>query len=1091
MVGSFFRLLCAVQRPVCFTLALWLGVGMAVPAWGGGPSYNFEVRPILADKCFACHGMDAAKRKGKLRLDVRDAALETKAVVPGDVENSTLWQRITSADEDDVMPPPDKHHPVSPEEREVLRAWIQAGAVYEGHWAYTPPVRPVLPLEVSIPSAAIDALVARRLADKGLLPAPPAERTDWLRRVSFAITGLPPTPQEVAGYLTDTSAEADAKVVDRLLQSPHCGERLAAAWLDAARYADTYGRHEDADSPVWRYRDWVISAFNANLPYDEFLTAQMAGDLMPNATQEQRVATAFHRLASMSNESGSDPEEFRWDMVFDRVKTTSTAVLGLTMECARCHDHKYDPFSQRDYYGMAAFFDKIDEFGLFFRYVNTVPPPNMFFYESGERASHESLKKKVAEAEARLSTVAKTGGERFKGWLESHQPPLPDGGLWAELQQSAPRMSGAFPQPAAYLSFDLYDMVGRDYLLDSQRKAACEGNMSNKDVEGKLGRGVTFRTEQARKIGLPQEVGDFSRWQPFSFSLWLKLEKPLKKGVILHHGRGGLDSGYRGYDLTFEDGRLTATLAYSHPGNSIRLQSDEDIDFTSFRHIGYTYDGSSRAEGVALYVDGKRLKTTVVRDHLTNDIRYRLEWGDYDNRQVADADLGKPIRLTLGGRTLDAGLKDAVMDELRVYDEELSAVEIARLGSSTAASGDESAWLAWYLREEDEDYKTALAEVKAARKAESDFAVNLDVIMVMDESHGPRRQTFMLNRGDWTQPKDAIEAATPAALNPFPEGAPRNRLGLAQWLTDPKNPLTSRVQVNRLWTQFFGRGLVTTAEDFGLQGRVPVHVELLDYLAVHFRESGWDIKALCRAIALSKTYRQGSRAASAETHEMDPENQWLARGPRFRLTAEQLRDAALYSSELLKPQIGGPSVRPWQPEGLWEDSGTQHVYVMDKGDALHRRSLYTFWRRTCPPPVMSLLDAPTREFCMARRPSTQTPLQALALMNDMGFLEAARSLAEKLVKSNPGVTADADHARVQSAFMHLVGREPTQSQLTSLTGLLAESRAHYSQAEDEAVSLLASTGFTPSATGLPSVEVASTLLITRALINSEPFCISY
>ena len=677
-------------------MGLLFGLAAGVSSGAESPSYNFEVRPILASKCFACHGMDAAKRKGKLRLDERAAAVEKKAIVPGDLENSSLWQRLVTTDPDEVMPPPEKHQGVTESERKVLEAWIKAGAPYEAHWAYVPPQKPALTTGIADPSAAIDRLVADTLASKGLQPAPPAERTDWLRRVSFALNGLPPKPEDVKSYLADASPDADAKVVDRLLQSPHYGERVAAAWLDAARYADTYGRHEDADSPVWPYRDWVIRAFNDNLPYDQFLTYQMAGDLLPQPSQDQRVATAFHRLASMSNESGSDPEQFRWDMIFDRVKTTSTAVLGLTMECARCHDHKYDPFTKKDYYGMAAFFDKIDEFGLFFRYVNTVPPPNAFIYDGQKQSTHQALKADIAKAEAKLHEVKQSAGARFAAWLKAHRPPQPTSGLWAELSTDSVRSASAFPQPAAYLSFDLFDLEKRNYLLDSHQQIDCEGLVSLRDGEGKLGRGIAFPSEQAKKISFPKQIGDFSRWQPFSISLWLQLDQPLPKAVILHHGRGGMDSGYRGYDLTFEDGHLTATLAYSHPGNSIRVQAEEKLDFSSFRHIGYTYDGSSRAEGVALYVDGRKLKTTVVRDHLTNEIKYLPEWGDFDNTQVADADISKAIRLVLGGRTLDAGLKNAVMDEVRVYDAELSPVEIAWLAGETNGQTEQS-WTDWYL----------------------------------------------------------------------------------------------------------------------------------------------------------------------------------------------------------------------------------------------------------------------------------------------------------------------------------------------------------------------------------------------------------
>ena len=1062
------------------------------------PDFNFEVRPVLAAKCFSCHGSDVGNRKGKLRLDDRAAAIAKEAIVPGDTAKSKLIERILTTDPDELMPPPDRHQELTAAEKEVLRRWVVAGAEYAPHWAFTAPVKPTVP-EISTPGSEasaqksplhpIDAFVAERLAKEKIAPAPEANPAEWLRRVTFALTGLPPTAAEVAEFLRDAgeSSAAYERVVDRLLQSPHFGEKLARDWLDAARYGDTYGRHEDADCEVGPWRDWVIRAFNDNLPYDQFIQWQMAGDLLPNATQDQVVATAFHRLPVQSNESGSDPEEFRWDQVFDRIKTTATAVMGLTLECARCHDHKYDPFTMRDYYQLAAYFDNIDELGLFSRYTNGIPPPTTFVYKSGEQARHEELKQAVRAAEAALKTAREAAAPRFTAWLEHNAPPGQGAGLWSELADRSNRVEALARKPETYFSFDLVDVKKLVFLADLDPKVAASGGiLVSEDVPGRHGKGVAFLADKGKKYGIP-DAGHYLRWQPFTFSLWLKTDKVPERGVILHRSRAGLDAANRGYELTFEDGKLTATLGHFYPGNAIRVQAIEKIEFNEWRHIGYTYDGSSRAAGIKLYLNGKLLPVKIVRDHLYRDIDYLVEWGDLDNAKVADADKDL-IGLKIGGRTLDMGLRGCTVDEFRAYDAELSAVEIARLAELPEKSADAS-WLDWYVREIDPPARAALASLQAARQAENEFSTHLTELMVMREREGPRRATTMLNRGDFHQPGEVVAPGTPRALPPLPADAPKDRRGFAQWLTNPGHPLTARVQVNRLWTLFFGRGMVPTPEDFGVQGRVPSHPQLLDWLATHFIESGWDIKALCREIALSKTYRQSSLPADPTTRAADPNNDLLARGPRFRLSAEELRDAALAASGLLNRAIGGRSVNPYQPGGLWEDSGTQHVYKQDHGDKLWRRSLYTFWRRTCPPPTMSVFDAPTREFCRVKRESTTTPLQSLALMNDTAFLEAARVLAEKLVRARPQ-PAD-QSARVDDAFLLLTAHPPTAAQTKTMTALMDEARAHYAANAAEAETLLAATGESPPDAELPATEVAATMLMARAVLNSEPFISSY
>ena len=1063
-------------------------VGVAMPCISGFAeiSYNYEVRPLLAAKCFACHGSDAAKRKGKLRLDEQASALGRKAIVPGNPDASELIKRLITTDEDEIMPPPEKHNPVTPSELDLLRRWIQEGARYEAHWAFVPPARPVIPAVAGVTDP-IDALVRDGVQRQGWQPAPEASREEWLRRVTLALTGLPPTLAELDTFTADTSVQAHEKVVDRLLKSPHYGEHMAIEWLDAARYGDTYGRHEDADNEVWPWRDWVIKAFNDNLPYDQFITWQMAGDLLPNATQDQIVATAFHRLAVQSNESGSDPEEFRWDQVFDRIKTTTTAVMGLTFECARCHDHKYDPFTMRDYYQFAAFLNNIDELGLFSRYTNGMPPPTTFVYKPGEQAKHTQLKLAIQQAEQQLHQVRQEAPARYAAWLRTHAPPAKTAGLWSELSAATPRQISLPRQPELFASFDLMDLEKKTFIADSDPALLASGTLSiSEPAPGRFGYSAIFPADKNKKYGFPK-VGHYTRVQPFTFAFWFQCSEVQEKAVIIHRSRAGLDAANRGYELTFEEGKLTATLGHFYPGNAIRVQALEKINFKDWAHIALSYDGSSRAAGLKLYLNGRPLPVETIRDGLYKDIDYLVEWGDLDNAKVADAD-ADAISLRFGGRTLDSGLRAASIDELRAYDAELSAPEIAQL-AGVAAEGGETAWLDWFMREVDEPCREALANLQKARQAENEFSTHLTELMVMREQEGQRRPTPFLKRGDFRQPAELVEPGTPAALVPFPDNAPRNRLGLAQWLTRPDHPLTSRVQVNRLWAKFFGRGIVSTPEDFGLQGRVPSQPALLDYLAVRFVESGWNIKALCREIALSQTYRQSSLPADPVVSKSDPDNLMLARGPHFRLGAEELRDAALAASGLINASVGGRSVRPYQPAGLWEDSGTQHVYEQDRGDKLHRRSLYTFWRRTCPPPVMSMFDAPTREFCRVKRESTLTPLQALALTNDTGFLEAARVMAEKLVKQH--ATPATQDERVVTAFRLLTARPPTAAQLKSMSALITEAREHYTQHPSDAALLLKSAGESPLDASLPAAEVASTLMMTRALLSSAPFVTSY
>lgn len=1083
----------------------------AVPEGEEAVSYNFDVRPILAAKCFSCHGTDAGARKGKLRLDDLTGIREG-LIVAGKPEESGLVKRIHSTDPEEVMPPPAKSPPLGREEQEILARWIAQGAATEKHWAFIPPAKPQVPVAAGA-LGPIDALVQAALDRRKLRHAAPAGKNDWLRRVTFALTGLPPSPGERAAFLAAPDNESSREaVVDRLLASPHFGERLGQDWLDAARYGDTFGRHEDADSETWPWRDWVIRSFNSNLPYDQFVLWQTAGDLLPQATQDQRLATCFNRLCVQSNESGSDPEEFRWAQVFDRVKTNATVFMGLTMECAQCHDHKYDPLSQKEYYQFASFFNNIDELGLFSRFSNGTPAPAMFVYKEGEAERHRALQSAVKEAGESLKAARAGSPGRFREWLKSNNPPGEGSGFMASVlsDTSRQRRSAAATAPSHYFSFDRIDAKRKKFVADSGGGPGSSENASLTPPDGKFGFGAGLPSDKDKKYEFPG-IANFSRSDPFTFSFWLKQEAPAARAVVLHHSRAGVDAANRGYELTLENGRLTATLAYFYPGNAIRVQALEAVDFREWHHIGWTYDGSSRAEGLRLYIDGRPLPVRVVRDNLTRDIQYLKEWGDLDSLTVADATAGELITLQIGGRNLDKALRGAVIDELKVHDCALTEPELAMLADAApgtaAGAGKNEAWLAWYEREEDPECREAAARLHEARVAENEFTTHLRDLMVMAEQPGARRATPVLLRGNHNSPGELVTPGTPASLSPWPAGAPGDRQGLARWLTAPEHPLTARVEVNRLWRLFFGRGLVATGHDFGIQGSPPSHPALLDWLAVTFREKGWNVKQLCREIALSRTFRQSSIPADADTLAGDPDNRWLSRGPGLRLPAEEIRDAALAVSGLLVPVIGGPSVKPWQPDGLWEDSGTQHVYEMGSGDDLHRRSLYTFWRRTCPPPMLSAFDAPSREFCLVQREESLTPLQTLATLNDRAFLDAARALAEKILASAP---AD-DNAAVNLAFLQATGSEPTPAQSRAFARLFGDSLNFYRDHPAEAAQFLhsgnpspapapaaagagetkapaeASTARAADDAGAGDPRAAALMVVCRAIFSSEEF----
>ncbi|MCA9037676.1 MAG: DUF1553 domain-containing protein [Planctomycetaceae bacterium] len=1000
-------------------------------------SFNRDIRPILSQYCFACHGPDQNHREADLRLDNRQAAVEHGAIVPGRVEQSSLIERIFSTDGDLIMPPAESGKTLSSQQKQLLSDWIQQGAEYQKHWSFEP-VPDVVPLpdpsawaDASFGDAekwirnGIDFFVAAQHHRKGVRPNPEVDRATWLRRVTLDLTGLPPSLEELDGFLSDQSDDAYESVVDRLLSSPAYGERMANMWMDVARYADTFGYQSDVEMDVWPWRDWVIEAFNSNMPYDQFLTEQIAGDLLPNATQNQRLATTFNRLHRQTNEGGSVPEEFRLTGIADRTTTAGTAFLGLTLECCRCHDHKFDPISQREFYQLSAYFSDIDEFGLYAHFTRGRPTPAMLLYAEDERASHLATLQEIETAKERYETAllsARQKVEQQPDALLKQLPPVPDPAFHAPLEGTEDGVSG------------------KATLCDGDQQIACP------------------------------DAPVFGRTSPFTYSLWVRPAVQQPRMLVLHQSVAAEDSAFRGIQLTLDDGSPEFSMIHFWPGNAVRVQSRTSVPVNQWSHLAVTHDGSGTASGIRIFVNGMATDVDVERDKLTLDVRHRKEWGD--------PSVGSD-KLSLGARFRDVGFRDGGLDELNVYDHQLSSAQVmavycsVRKGSVPAGISVESA-IEHHLLVADESVRNARTALQKARHEENEFVSGIRQIMVMQHS-ADAAPTHMLARGEYTAKGEAVNAGLPQAagtLSVVGEG----RLQLANWMTHPNHPLTSRVIVNRMWHLFFGRGIVVTLEDFGSQGTPPSHPELLDYLSRDLIEHHWDLKSLCRKIVLSATYRQSSVSADAAAFAKDPDNIWLSRGPRHRLSAEQLRDSILAASGLLVRTIGGPSVMPYQPEGLWKQAGTGKTYHQSKGEGLYRRSLYTFWRRTAPPPSMLTFDATSRESCTARRELTTTPLQALVFLNDPQYVEAARVLAEKLILSH----RDDQNARWNELFRRLLCRLPTDQERSVIDSLYQEQLGYFREDSSRSDEFLKVGERTPEESADRS-DLAATSIVVQTL----------
>jgi hypothetical protein len=1072
------------RRSIAIALIAW-GLGAAGPGFAAAPTvaasalgaeqvdFNFHVRPLLSDRCYKCHGPDERSRKGKLRLDLREEAFKRNSdgkpiVQPGNPGASELIRRIQTTDADDMMPPPDSNLSLTADEKRLLEQWVAQGAEWKSHWAFLPIAAPPIPGAGAKAAGAanpIDVLVRERQARHGLRPNAEAGRAVLIRRVSLDLLGLPPNPEDVESFLADPAADAYERLVDRLLASPAYGERMATEWLDLARYADTYGYQADVERDLSPWRDWVIGAFNANLPYDKFVLWQLAGDLLPEPTLEQRLATAFNRLHRQTNEGGSIDEEFRVEYVADRVHTMGTAFLGLTLECSRCHDHKYDPVSQRDYYRLFAFLDNIDESGLYSHFTQATPTPTLLLYAEGQEAAHQRARERVAAAERACAEAAAQAVEPFKAWRR---------GAGNRIVVPSPAAAFAFDEAATNRTPNAIAATNAAEFVDGPEL-----------VPGRRGKAVQFSGDNAV---VAKRTGEFHRSDAFTIALDVFPVERQERSVVFHRSRAWSDSGSRGYELVLDAGRPQFSLIHFWPGNAVSVIGREPLPTNAWSHLAVTYDGSSRASGLTIYVDGRRLETETVRDALSKDIVHRSEWGD--------ADAGS-VHFTLGARFRDSGFRQGRIDELLVFDRWLTPLEVRAVALRAAEPSGPSRWpwgAVWELPEAAtgaelralfverryEPYGAGLAELKQARAAENRASNEVREIMTMREL-APRRVTHVLKRGAYDARGEAVEPGTPEQILPFPQELPRNRLGLARWMLDRRHPLTARVAVNRIWKLHFGRGLVATVEDFGSQGQLPTHPELLDWLAADFMDSGWDRKRLHRMIVTSATYRQSS-LATPEAVAADPANVWLARGPKHRLQAEQIRDQALAASGLLVARMGGPSVRPYQPAGVWEESGTGKTYHQDKGEKLYRRSLYTFWRRTAPPPSMLNFDATSREVCAAKREVTATPLQALVLLNDPQYLEAGRVLAEAVWRAQPKDEAE----RITEMMRRILGRTASVREQATLERLYREQVAYFAAHPDAAERYLG-IGDRVRDRSLPLVETAATAVVANALMNHDEF----
>jgi len=1146
--------------------------------------YGRDIRPLLSDRCFRCHGPDEAAREGKLRLDLREAALARGAFAPGDASGSELLARVTSTDPDDVMPPPASHKKtLSEEEVELVRRWIDEGANYEPHWAFVAPQRPAIPSvnDARWPANAIDHFTLELLEREGVAPSPETSPQALLRRVFLDLTGLPPTPEELDEFLGDARPDAYERWVDRLMrEEPYrsrYAERMATPWLDAARYADTNGIHMDAGRQIWPWRDWLLHAYRDNMPFDRFVTEQLAGDLLPDATQEQLVASGFNRNHVITDEGGAIDEEYRVEYAVDRAATTGQVFLGLTLGCARCHEHKYDPVSQDEFYRFYAFFNSNEEPGLY----SQLPDPNRAFepfikVPTPELAARlANLDEQLGAAREDLDRPSPDDDERFAEFLAGVER---DGGVsWATTRiesvsatdgvvltvqdDGSTLASGAHPDKEDHEVVLRTDATGlrllriealTDTSLANGRVGRAEnGNAVLSGVEVEATSVRDPRQRQTVRFAwawadFEQQNGDFGAvnvldpdalgWAvdahnregarvalllsdaPFGFEGGTELRVQLQyRSIYARHafGRERLGVGSLGETALarlplassawrrigpFADVR-EAVFDKSYGPEQGPLDFARKIVDLSWNTVIEFNDGATNAteNGVGATYVAKRVfsptaRTVEVSLGSDDGFRFFVNGVEAAKNQIDRALAPDQDKATI---ELKAGVNELVFKIVNTggqggfYFKALEGAETLARDLCAAVLPRAVRWAnletrlktAWRLQASP-SYRAKTERVAALEKERAEVDASVPMTMVMREAAMPR-ETFLLMRGQYDKPDKSRPAprGVPAALGELPTDQPATRLTLAEWMTSPDNPLLARVAVNRMWEMVFGTGLCATSDDFGLRSEWPSHPELLDWLAVEFRESGWDVQHMLKLMVTSATYRQSSRVRT-ELRDRDPKNRWLASYPRRRLGAEEIRDTALYAAGLLVESFGGPSVKPYQPEGLWTEvamlQSNTRTYQRDTGEGLWRRSLYTYWKRACPPPSLLALDAPTRESCTLKRSETNTPLQALVLWNDEQFVEAARVLAQRELHE----TRANDEERLTAMYRRCTSRTPDSDELAALQHALNAFRERY--ANDEAsAKLLIEVGEQMTATDLDARELAAWTMVANAILNLD------
>jgi hypothetical protein len=1048
------------MRILYFLAVAWASLQGTVAAFAAEPvDFATEILPLLSDRCSLCHGPDEESREAELRLDSREAVgAETQngghdlVIVPGDASASELIRRISSNEVGEQMPPPDSNLSLSADEIAILKRWIDEGAKWDTHWSFRKLSRPVPPdTSQGNASGEVDRFIDAKLAEKNLTANLPADRRTLVRRVALDLTGLPPSIEIVDQFLHDNRPDAYTNLVDRLLASPAFGERIAVPWLDAARYADTYGYQSDVYREVWPWRDWVIQAFQQNMPYDQFITWQLAGDLLPNPTRDSQLATAFNRLHRQTNEGGSVEEEFRAEYISDRVNTLGTSILGLTLECARCHDHKYDPISQKEYYQLAAFFTNIDESGLYSHFTNFVPTPALDLPNEAQQQQMAAARQAVSDAEATYRQAIET---------VTAQGPKPNDTLADEL---------------AFYDFGSDpDTIATTNGIESGPELKKIG--APKTVPGPIGTAMELDGEN----GFSTPVGgDWDWYQPFSIAAWIRPSMHHDRAVVWHRSRAWTDAASCGYELLIEDGKLSTALIHFWPGDAVRVQAVDALPLNEWSHVCITSDGSGRAAGLKIYVGGVPIQTDIIRDRLRRTIRG-----------------GGANELAIGNRFRDRGFKLGQLDQLRIFSRDLAPTEVPLLASLAEQTPPASQEAVVAIDEQVRNAKQVLFE---ARKKMASIQDSIASIMTMRETPG-LHEARILRRGQYDQPGDEVLPLLPTEISPMvsasnatdspsstTDAGSSTRLDLARWLTDSRpdhrHPLVARVAVNRIWQLFFDRGIVATPEDFGLQGQPPSHPELLDFLAASLIEEQWDLKRLVRRIVTSNAYKRSS-TANTKLIATDPENMWIARGPSSRLPIETIRDSALSTSGLLDRSIGGPPVKPYQPSGLWaEKSGG--VYQRQSGASSQRRSLYTIWKRTSPPPSMLIFDAPGREVCTAARTITHTPLQSLVLLNDEQFVEAARGTAFQILTS----ASESIEDRINELFQRILQRPANDAERQVVADLIEGQIDYFSQSADQANLFLSIGDFdytkTHAASKLNPAELAAWTVAAQTIMNLD------